>query len=510
MNPFLLIFQRMNVLSIFRELGTSRQRRETMIALASTQMLVQLSSMPVAMTIPSLARHFDVEVSQAAWTVIIRLLMLGSTGFLAARIGEKFGHVRVFYIGAIVLIVGSVLSSAAFSLNQLILWSGVVGVGGALVSANSSAILAMVFDAEERGRAFSVPVVSARFGSLVGLALFGVFLQFFSWRLVFLTSLPIGLLALKASYPLLKYQAQQLAENAKGISINYIGAILMVVTLGTFILSGLHIHEGAETFTSPDATGYHIPMHLLFLALLGLFIVVQGRTDNPFVDFRYFKRKYFSTALYCNTTIMISMLAVTTLIPIVVENGLGYGPIVVTLILIPDRLLGLFLPTLAGWVHDRYNPKWLRPGALMSIAAGFLVVGFFAGNVPVWGLPLLMLPIYIGSNLFNTANNALIMNTLPENRSFASGMLETTRQMGHAIGATIGATVLGLALPLTIDLLPLGEAQALYRDGFRYAALAVVWIMISGSLVAMFQRMPEGMRRQPAPEPAPQASGGDG
>ncbi len=146
----------------------------------------------------------------------------------------------------------------------------------------------------------------------------------------------------------------------------------------------------------------------------------------------------------------------------------------------------------------------------MSIAAGFLVVGFFAGNVPVWGLPLLMLPVYIGSNLFNTANNALIMNTLPENRSFASGMLETTRQMGHAIGATIGATVLGLALPLTIDLLPLGEAQALYRDGFRYAALAVVWIMISGSLVAMFQRMPEGMRRQPAPEPAPQASGGDG
>ncbi len=302
MNPFLLIFQRMNVLSIFRELGTSRQRRETMIALASTQMLVQLSSMPVAMTIPSLARHFDVEVSQAAWTVIIRLVMLGSTGFLAARIGEKFGHVRVFYIGAIVLIVGSVLSSAAFSLNQLILWSGVVGVGGALVSANSSAILAMVFDAEERGRAFSVPVVSARFGSLVGLALFGVFLQFFSWRWVFLTSLPIGLLALKASYPLLKYQAQQLAENAKGISINYIGAILMVVTLGTFILSGLHIHEGAETFTSPDAIGYHIPMHLLFLALLGLFIVVQGRTDNPFVDFRYFKRKYFSTALYCNTT----------------------------------------------------------------------------------------------------------------------------------------------------------------------------------------------------------------
>ena len=510
MNIFLVMLQRMNVLNTFRELGTNRQRRETMIALASTQMLVQLSSMPVALTIPSLARHFDVEVSQAAWTVVFRLLMLGSTVFLSARIGEKYGHVRVFFIGAVVLCVGSVFSAASLSLNQLIFWSGIAGVGGGLITANSNALLVMVFGPEERGRAFSVPVVSARFGSLVGLVLFGVFLQFFSWRLVFLTSLPIGLLALKASYPLLKYHAQQLTESAKGISISYIGATLMVVTLGTFILSGLHIHEGAETFTSPDAVNYHIPMHLLFLALLGLFIVVQSRTREPFVDFRYFKEKYFSTALYTNTTFHLSMLAVTTLIPIMVENGLGYAPIVVTLVLIPDRLLGLFLPTLAGWVYDRYNPRWLRPGALMGIASGFLLVGFFAGNVPVWGLPLLMLPAYIGSNLFNTANNALVMNTLPESRSFASGMLETTRQMGHTIGVTIGATVLGLALPLTIDLLPLGEAQSLYRDGFRFAALAVVWIMISGSLVAMFQNMPQGMRRQPTPEPAAQASGDDG
>ncbi|PKB56954.1 MAG: hypothetical protein BZY73_05470, partial [SAR202 cluster bacterium Casp-Chloro-G3] len=344
----------------------------------------------------------------------------------------------------------------------------------------------------------------------------GVFLQFFSaqlgWRLVFLTSLPIGLLALKTGYPLLKYQAQQFTEQVGNISINYIGAVLMVVTLGAFVLSGLHIHEGAEAFTTPEALGYHLPMHLLFLALLGLFIVVQARSSNPFVDFRYFKKKYFSTALYSNTTFHFSMLAVTTLIPIMVENGLGKPPIFVTMVLIPNQLLGLFLPTLAGWVYDRYNPRWLRPGALASIALGFLLVGIFSTQVAVWGIPLLMLPTYIGANLFNTANNALVMNTLPENRSFASGMLETTRQMGHTLGATVGATVLGLALPVTIAFLPLGESQALYREGFRFAALAVVLTILSGSLVAVFQKMPETMVRRAAPEavPQPQATGGDG
>tara|TARA_Y100001001_G_scaffold162104_1_gene187927 strand:+ start:1057 stop:2493 length:1437 start_codon:yes stop_codon:yes gene_type:complete len=476
-----------------------------MIGLASSQMLVQLSSMPIAMTIPSVARDFDIEVSKAAWMVIVRLLMLGSTVFLSARLGEKYGHARVYFIGIIVLSVASVLAATSFDFNQLILWSGLVGVGGALITANSNAILAMVFDDKERGRAFSVPVVSARMGSLLGLVVFGIFLQFLNWRFVFLTSLPVGLLAVKNSYPLLKYQAAQLTESARNISINYVGAILMVVTLGTFVLSGLHIHGGEETFTSEEAISYHVPMHILFLSLLALFIVVQHRTKEPFLDFRYFKYKYFSTALYTNTTFHLSMLAVVTLIPIVVENGLGKAPIFVTLVLLPNQILGLFLPTFAGWWYDRYNPRWLRPGALMGIALGFLLVGAFASTVSWWGIPLLLIPTYIGSNLFNTANNAVVMNTLPESRTFASGMLETTRQMGHTIGTTISATVLGLALPFAIDLLPVAESQLAYRDGFRFSALAVVLIMMSGSFVAAFQR--SSAQRQEQRTAAPQGAG---
>ena len=509
MDLFKEIIRRLNVIGHFRELGTTRQRRESLIALASTQLLVQLSSMPIAMTIPSVARYFDVEVTQSAWTVVIRLLMLGSTVFLAARLGEKFGYARVYFIGAILMTVASVLSATSNSLLALILWSGVVGLGGALITGNANAILALVFDNTERGRAFSVQVVAARIGTLIGLALFGIFLQYFSWRLVFLTSLPIGLLAIKNSYPLLKYQAEQFKDTIRNININYVAGILMVVTLGTFILSGLHIHEGSETFTSSEALAYHVPMHLLFLAMLGLFIVLQGRTGEPFVEFRHFKQKPFSMALYSNTTFHLSMLAVTTLIPIVVENGLGYSPIVVALVIIPNQLFGLVLPPLAGWIYDKYDPRWLRPSALMGIALGFVLVGFFAGVVPVWGLPILMLPAYIGSNLFNTANNALVMNTLPESTSFASGMLETTRQMGHTVGATISAAVVSLAIPVTLEFLSPGELQAVYREGFRYAAIAVVWIMVSGSVVAAFQKMPESMRKDKTAPPPVQPAPGD-
>ena len=512
MDLFLLILRRLNVIGNFKELGTDRQRRETLIGLAATQLLVQLASMPIALVIPSVARHFEVNVAEAAWMVVIRLLMLGSTVFLAARLGQKYGHVRIYFIGAIVLSGASVMAATSFSTTQLILWSGLVGIGGAMVTANSNAILAMVFPAAERGRAFAVPVVAARFGTLIGLGMFGLFLQFFSlqwgWRMVFLSSLPIGLLAIKCSFPLLKYHAQQKAEEMQQVSINYVGATLMVATLGTFILSGLHIHEGAESFTTPDALSYHIPMHLLFFACLALFIVIQQRSADPFVDFGYFKQKYFSMALFTNTCFHLSMLAVTTLIPILVENGLGQAPIMVAFVLLPNQVLGLFLPTLGGWVHDRYNPRWLRPGSLLLIASGFFLAGFFADNIPIWYLPVLLLPIAVGSNLFNSPNNATVMNSLPENRSFASGMLETTRQMGHSIGTTVSATVLGLALPVAIDLLPSVEAQTHYLSGFQISALVVVWIMISGGIVAMFQRAPMAAKpEQSRGTPAPQTSG---
>ena len=502
-----LMLRRLNVLEAFRELGTNRQRRETLVALSSTQLLVQLSSIPISLTIPSVARYFDVDVAQAAWLVVVRLLLLGSTVFLAARLGEKYGHVKAYFVGSIILCFGSTMAATASSLNELIFWSGLVGIGGSLITANSNAILAMVFDNTERGRAFSVPAVAARMGGLIGLVAFGVFLQFISWRLVFLTSLPIGLLAIKYSYPLLKFQIQQTSADASKISINYIGAALMVITLGTFILSGLHIHEGAESFVSPEAISYHLPMNLLFLSLLVLFIVVQTRSREPFLDLQYFKHKYFSMALYTNTTAHLSMLAVTTLIPIMVEDGLGQIPLMVTVVLFPNQFLGLFLPTLGGWIYDRYNPRWFRPASLCLIAIAFIMVGFFAGGVPFWVLPILLLPAGIGFTLFSTPNNAVVMNSLEESRTFASGMLETTRQMGHTIGSTISATVLGLALPVAIGVLPVFEAQAAYRQGFQYSALAVVGIMASGALVAVFHKTPQSGARTAINEPALQGSG---
>ena len=493
---------RLNIVAGFRELGGTRRRTETLLALAAAQLLVQLTFLPVTLTIPSVADYFGVDVDDAAWTVVIRLLLLGSTVFLTSRLGEKFGHARMFFVGICVLTGANLLATTAQSLYQLILWCGLGGFGGALVISNSNAIIAMVFEPAERGRAFSVPVTASRFGTMLGLLLFGLFLEFINWRLVYVSALLVGVAAVGFAWPVLKYQREQAAGERAKVRIDYLAAAVLVAALATFILSGSHLHDGAESFTSPEALGYHLPMHLLSLALAGLFVVMQLRTGNPFLDFRYFKRKYFSMALFSNTTCHLSMLTIFTLVPIVVEDGLGYGPLVVMLVLMPHQSFGLWLPAIAGYVYDRYNPRWLGPLSLFCIAAGVGLLGLFAADVPIWGIPLLLLPASVGTALFISPYNAVVMNTLPENRSFASGMLETTRQMGHTVGSTIGATILGLSLPVTIEFMTAAEARGYYQQGFQAASLAVVWIIVSGGIVALFQRVPAVVWRRSEREPA--------
>ncbi len=312
--------------------------------------------------------------------------------------------------------------------------------------------------------------------------------------------LPIGALATWACVPMLKRNAEAVVDRGK--SIDYLGALLLVATASAFLLGGSHLHGGEESYTSGDALSYHIPMHVLFVVLLGVFIFVERRVEHPFMEFRHFRQKYFSLALISNTMFHLSMLATMILVPIMIESGLGKAPWVVGAVLIPHQSFGIWLPMIAGNIHDKYNPRLLRTACMLSIAFGFVLLALFAGEVPYWWmLPLLLFPISIGTNIFNTVNNASVMSTLPtEHRGFASGMLETTRDLGHATGATLSSVIMGLMLPATLALMVAADAQAYYMEAFSTSALTVVGIMIAGAVIAAFHR--------PYRAPATQGAGG--
>jgi MFS family permease len=353
----------------------------------------------MALSVPSMAEDFGVDVSQAAWTIIARMIVIGSTVFFFARRGSKVGHVKVYFIGVIIMALASLLAVTSANINQAIVWSGFVGLGASMISSNSNPILAIVFGDKERGRAYSIPIIAARIGTLLGMALFGVFLQFFSWRLVFLTSVPVGMFALWMARPLLQYELLKATDAAKKVVLGSPSALLMMATLAVFILSGLHVHEGDESFVSAEALEYHLPVHALFLVMATAFIIVQRRSVQPFLNFGNFKKSQFSMALFSDHTFHMSMMAVVTLVPILVENGLGYDPIVASWVLIPGQFLGIFLPLIAGYYFDKSNPRWIRPAGLLAIASGFVLLALFSTSVPIWVLPILLIPAFIGTHV---------------------------------------------------------------------------------------------------------------
>ncbi len=491
------------IIANYKEVVNSPERRQVLTAMTGGQLLVQLSTLPVTLALPSIAEDFGYSVADAAWIVIVNLLVVGSTVFLGARLGDRFGHPKVFFIGTIIITVGAVMVVVAQDLTQVIIFRGIQGLGAGLIHGNGNAMLAFAFPPEERGRAYAFPITGSRMGSFIGIGIFGLFLEFASWRLVFLAMLPIGLIVIKTCLPVLRRNAESISE--RNVPIDYIGAVLLVATAAVFLLSGSHLHGGEESYISGDALFYHLPMHALTVALLVVFIFVERRIEHPFVEFRHFKEKYFSLALVSNSMFHLSMMATTILVPVMIENGLGKSPIFVIAVLLPHQSFGLWLPVFAGNIQDRYNPRLLRTACMLSIACGFVLMAMFAGAVPFWYLPFLLFPISVGTNIFNTVNNAIVMSTLPtQHRGFASGMMETTRDLGHATGATISSFIMALILPAAIGLMLAEESQALYMKGFQTSALAVVGIMATGAVIAAFhkshaQRMSgKGTGQQPA------------
>ena len=490
-------------MSALRPLVHSRGRRETLLALTAAYMLVQLSSLPVAIALPTIAEAFDTGVDDAAWLVIIYLMMLGAFVLLGARMGDRFGHARIFFIGIVLSTVGSGLIALSQELWHIVGWRAVAGLGSAMVMGNANAILAANFAPNERGRAFAVPIIGARFGTLIGLAFFGVLLQFLSWQLIFLTFVPLGILSIFASLPMVRSQTSLSTTERDTGPVDWFGGILLVAAGVVLVLSGSHLHGGEESYVSNDALSYHLPMHLLFVVMLVVFFFVERRMSNPIVDVRHFKSAPFSLSLATNVTYHFSMLATMTLVPVLVEEGFGKPPLYVTIVLLPSQTLGLFMPMVAGWVYDRYNPPLLRPVMMIVIAGGFLALSFTASRIPFWALPLMMIPISVGTNMFNPINNATVMNSLPlRHRGVASGMMETTREMGHALGATTAAAMLALALPAGIALLSDSTSQGFYIQGFQLSSLMVVFVLCFGAMLAFFHRAPASS--VPPPRPAPE------
>jgi MFS family permease len=409
------------------------------------------------------------------------------------RLGDIFGRVRMFNLGFAIFAVFSILLSVTWMHGTAAAWWLIgmriaQGVGGAMLMANSSAILTDAFPTHQRGLALGLNQVAAIAGSFIGLVLGGL-LGPVDWRLVFLVSVPFGVLGAFWSY--LKLRELGIRKAARldwWGNLTFGGGLIAVLTGITY---GIQPYGGHTMgWTSPLVLG------LIGggLVALGVFAVIETRVADPMFRLSLLRIRPFTAG---NLASLLSGLGRGGLMFILIIwlQGIylpihGYGfsqtPLWAGIAMLPLTIGFLIAGPLSGYLSDRFGARPFATGVMVVAALSFVLLEQLPVNFTYWQFALILLMNGVGMGLFASPNRAGIMNSLPpDQRGVGAGMSATFQNsaMVLSIGIFFTLIIAGLAGTLPQTLTHGLVAQGLpHADAARIAALPPVAIMFAALL----------------------------
>src|SRR5215475_8619482 len=472
------------------------------IALSNTTLGVLMATINASImliALPDIFRGIGVNPLDPGNTGLLLWLIMGYLVVTAVlvvsfgRLGDMFGRVKMFNLGFAIFAAFSVALSLTWMHGTAAAWWLIVmrllqGVGGAMLMANSSAILTDAFPPSERGLALGLNQVAGIAGSFIGLVLGGV-LGPIGWRYVFLVSVPFGVLGTIWSYLKLRELGVRRPAALDWWGNVTFAAGLIAVLAG--ITYGIQPYGGHTMgWTSPLVIGL-VGGGLIVLAA---FCVIETRVDEPMFNLALFKIRPFTAG---NMASLLSSLGrgglMFTLIiwlqgiylPI---HGYGFGqtPLWAGIAMLPLTIGFLIAGPVSGWLSDRYGARPFATGGMVLAAASFALLEVLPVDFAYWQFALILLLNGVGMGLFASPNRAGIMNSLhAERRCVVAGMAATFQNsaMVLSIGVFFTLIILGLAATLPTSLDHGLVAQGLpHADAARIAALPPVSIMFAALL----------------------------
>ncbi|MEV6773422.1 MFS transporter [Nocardia sp. NPDC051030] len=442
------------------------------VALSNTtlgMLMVTINSSIVIISLPAIFRGIDLNplepgnVSYLLWLLMGFLLTSAVLVVLFGRLGDMFGRVRIYNLGFVVFTVCAVaLTFDPFDHGSgalwLIGWRVVQGVGGAMLMANSAAILTDAFPANQRGVALGINQVAAVAGSFLGL-LVGGLLSEWDWKAIFWVSVPFGILGTIWSYRSLHDSGVRTPG-----SLDLPGTVtfaLGLTALLTGITYGIQPHGDSKT-------GWDNPWVLAAvfggIALLILFCYIESKVEQPMFHLALFKNRAFGLGNLASLMASVSRGGMQFML-IIWLQGIwlplhGYDfestPLWAGIYMLPLTLGFLVSGPLSGWLSDRFGGRWFTTGGLTLAAVTFVLLVIIPVDFNYWLFALLILLNGLGTGIFTSPNTAEIMSAVPASqRGVASGMRATLMNGGMAlsIGVFFSLMIVGLSgtLPGAMD-----------------------------------------------------------
>jgi EmrB/QacA subfamily drug resistance transporter len=436
----------------------------SLMILCTGFLLIVVDMTIVNVALPSIQRDLRFSQSGLAWVINAYLIAFGGFLLLAGRLGDLFGRKRIYLIGLGIFIGASLLCGLSFDQRMLIAARFVQGIGGAVSSAVILAMIVTLFPKQdEQAKAFGIFSFIASAGAAIGLLAGGLITQAVSWHWIFFVNLPIGLVTAVVSARLL--------ANDRGIGAgkgaDVLGAALVTVAL---MLGVYAIVESSDYgFGSLHTLGFGG----VALALLAAFIVRQVMARNPILPLRIFASRKLSAANVVQALMSSAFLGFFFIASLDLQRVLGYGPMEIGLGFLPVAVvMGLFSVRFSALLINRFGPLAVLVSGQVVIVIALAILGFGPTNENY--AVHLMVPLALlglGGGLSFPALTIIAMaDARPSDAGLASGVLNTTGQVGGALGLAVLAT---LAATRTLNLLHDGAASAAALAGGYHLAWLV-------------------------------------
>jgi EmrB/QacA subfamily drug resistance transporter len=412
----------------------ARRRWLALYVLCLGVLMIVLDTTIVNVALPSIRSDLAFTETSLVWVVNAYMLTFGGFLLLGGRLGDVFGHRRVFLLGIALFTLASLACGVASTQFALVAARAVQGMGGAVVSAvGLSLIMNMFTSSEERAKAMGVYGFVCAGGGSVGVLLGGVLTTLLDWRWIFLVNLPIGIVVTLLCRSLIAP-----GQRDAGRSLDWPGAILITVAL---LLAVYAVVNGNEAgWTSASTLGLLAGS----LVLCAVFLAVEKHVSHPLVPLALFRHRNLAVANVAGVLWAAAMFAWFFMSALYMQLVLGYTPMQVGLSFLPANLIMAFMSLGAS---ARIVVRWGLRGPLASgllIAAAGLALfarapvdGHFLANV----LPAMVL-LGVGAGIaFNPMLLAAMNDVDPEDSGLASGVVNTAFMMGGSLGLAVLASL---------------------------------------------------------------------
>jgi len=426
--------------------------------------MAALDASIVIISLPAIFRGIDLNpllpsnISFLLWTLMGYMVCTAVLVVTFGRLGDIYGRVRMYNAGFAVFTIASVALAltpgiGASAAIYLISMRIVQGVGGALLMANSGAILTDAFPANQRGLALGINQVAAIAGSFIGLIAGGV-LAAINWRLIFWINVPVGTFGTLWAYWKLRDTGTRKKESIDwwGNATFAVGLVLVLVG----ITYGIQPYGGHTMgWTSPMVLGALIGG----MVLLGAFALIELNVKEPMFNLRLFKIRAFTAGNLASLLASIGRGGMQFML-IIWLQGIwlplhGYSfestPLWAGIYMLPLTFGFLCAGPISGWLSDKFGAKYFATGGMLLGAAAFGLLIVLPVNFSYWAFAAALLMSGIGSGLFSAPNSTAIMNSVPaHDRGQASGMRATFQNSGQvlSIGIFFSLMIIGLSASL--------------------------------------------------------------